>query len=398
MFTNLNPNERKQFRENAQRIAEIRARFEELANALESEKRALTEAEKEERSGLESELQLLQLRNTVMLQNANASEPANGVTANAFGEVLRSFLGGNGVPEEFAELRAAEGLRIPASLEARANLQDTASVASVQPVTIKDLIEPLEKGLIFDKVGTNIQHGIEGMWNFPVIGSAEASWEDENAEVGDSKLNISHISPNPKRLSIAFSISRRAINQSAGKIAEIVLKQMNLATQRTLNKTMFSTTQLGTAGKTPTGVFVQPGTTKTFTAAKGVTYADLLGLKAGVEATGVQLDGTSAFVMSTAMYYKLKGTPVDAGSGRMCVDENGRIDGTPVYVTNDLKDTEIGYGIFSYNLLGFFGDMVLGVDTSSAAVLRKNVIECVLNVDCDMLALRKEAFGLLKQA
>ena len=102
--------------------------------------------------------------------------------------------------------------------------------------------------------------------------------------------------------------------------------------------------------------------------------------------------------MSTAMYYKLKGTPVDAGSGRMCVDENGRIDGTPVYVTNDLKDTEIGYGIFSYNLLGFFGDMVLGVDTSSAAVLRKNVIECVLNVDCDMLALRKEAFGLLKQA
>ena len=396
MFTDLNQNERKQFRENAQRISEIRARFEELANALETEKRALTDAEKEERSGLESELQLLQLRNTVMLQNANANEPAKGVTENAFGEVLRSFLGGKGVPEEFAELRAAEGLRIPASLETRANLQDTASVASVQPVTIKDLIEPLEKGLIFDKVGTNIQHGIEGMWNFPVIGSAEASWEDENAE--DSKLNISHISPNPKRLSIAFSISRRAINQSAGKIAEIVLKQINLATQRTLNKTMFSTTQLGTAGKTPTGVFVQPGTTKTFTAAKGVTYADLLGLKADVEETGVQLDGTNAFVMSTAMYYKLKATPVDAGSGRMCVDEDGRIDGAPVYITNDLKGTEIGYGIFSYNLLGFFGDMVLGVDTSSAAVLRKNVIECVLNVDCDMLALRKEAFGLLKQA
>jgi len=176
MFTNLNQNERKQFRENAQRISEIRARFEELANALESEKRALTDAEKEERSGLESELQLLQLRNTVMLQNAQSNEPTTGVTANAFGEVLRSFLGGNGVPEEFAELRAAEGLRIPASLEARANLQDTASVASVQPVTIKDLIEPLEKGLLLDKVGSNIQHGIEGMWNFPVIGSAEASW------------------------------------------------------------------------------------------------------------------------------------------------------------------------------------------------------------------------------
>ena len=398
MFTNLNQNERKQFRENAQRISEIRARFEELANALESEKRALTDAEKEERSGLESELQLLQLRNTVMLQNANASEPATGVTADAFGEVLRSFLRGNGVPEEFAELRAAEGLRIPSSLETRANLQDSTSVASVQPITIKDLIEPLEKGLIFDKVGTKIQHGIEGMWNFPVIGSAEASWEDENAEVGDSKLDLSHVSPKPKRLSIAFSISRRAINQSAGKITEIVLKQMNLATQRTLNKTMFSTTQLGTAGKTPTGVFVEPGTTLTYTEAKGVTRSDLLGLKAGVEGTGVQLDGTAAFVMSTAMYYKLKDTPIDKGSGRFCIDENNRIDGTPVYVTNYLKDTEIGYGIFSYNLLGFFGDMVLGVDTSSAAVLRKNVIECVLNVDSDMLALRKEAFGLLKKA
>ena len=398
MFTNLNPNERKQFRENVQRIAEIRARFEELANALETENRALTEAEREERSGLERELQLLQLRNTMLL-NRSAEQPSEAsVSYNAFGEALRSFLGGNGVPEEFAELRAAEGLRIPSTFETRANLQDNTSVASIQPVTIKDLIEPLEKGLIFDKVGTKIQHGIEGMWNFPVVGSAEASWEDENAEVGDSKLNISHISPNPKRLSIAFSISRRAINQSAGKIAEIVLKQMNLATQRTLNKTMFSTTQLGTAGKTPTGVFVRPGTTLTYTAAKGVTRADLLNLKAGVEGTGVQLDGTAAFVMSTAMYYKLKDTPIDKGSGRFCIDENNRIDGTPVYVTNDLKDTEIGYGIFSYNLLGFFGDMVLGVDTSSAAVLRKNVIECVLNVDCDMLALRKEAFGLLKQA
>ena len=294
MFTNLNQKERKQFRENAQRITEIRARFEELATSLETEKRALTEEEKEERSSLEKELQLLQLRNTLLLQS-QTEEPNKAVTANAFGEVLRSFLAGKGIPEEFAELRAAEGLRIPANLETRANTQDTTSVASIQPVTIKELIEPLEKGLIFDKVGTKIQHGIEGMWNFPVIGSAEASWEDENAEVGDSKLNISHISPNPKRLSIAFSISRRAINQSAGKIAEIVLKQMNLATQRTLNKTMFSTTQLGTAGKTPTGVFVQPGTTKTFTAAKGVTYADLLGLKAGVEGTGVQLDGTSAF-------------------------------------------------------------------------------------------------------
>ena len=398
MFTNLNPNERKQFRDNAQRIEEIRARFEELANALETEKRALTDAEREERSGLERELQLLQLRNTMLL-NRSAEQPSEAsVSYNAFGEALRSFLGGNGIPEEFAELRAAEGLRIPSTFETRANLQDNASVASIQPVTIKDLIEPLEKGLIFDKVGTKIQHGIEGMWNFPVVGSAEASWEDENAEVGDSKLNISSISPNPKRLSIAFSISRRAINQSAGKIAEIVLKQMNLATQRTLNKTMFSTTQLGTAGKTPTGVFVQPGTTLTYTAAKGVTRADLLNLKAGVEGTGVQLDGTAAFVMSTAMYYKLKDTPIDKGSGRFCIDENNRIDGTPVYVTNDLKDTEIGYGIFSYNLLGFFGDMVLGVDTSSAAVLRKNVIECVLNVDCDMLALRKEAFGLLKQA
>lgn len=398
MFTNLNPNERKQFRDNAQRITEIRARFEELANALETEKRALTDAEKEERSGLERELQLLTIRNTMLL-NRSAGQPSEAsVNYNAFGEALRSFLGGNGIPEEFAELRAAEGFRIPSTFETRANLQDNASVASIQPVTIKDLIEPLEKGLIFDKVGTKIQHGIEGMWNFPVVGSAEASWEDENAEVGDSKLNISSISPNPKRLSIAFSISRRAINQSAGKIAEIVLKQMNLATQRTLNKTMFSTTQLGTAGKTPTGVFVQPGTTLTYTAAKGVTRADLLNLKAGVEGTGVQLDGTAAFVMSTAMYYKLKDTPIDKGSGRFCIDENNRIDGTPVYVTNDLKGTEIGYGIFSYNLLGFFGDMVLGVDTSSAAVLRKNVIECVLNVDCDMLALRKEAFGLLKQA
>ena len=56
----------------------------------------------------------------------------------------------------------------------------------------------------------------------------------------------------------------------------------------------------------------------------------------------------------------------------------------------------LGFGVFSYELVGQFGDMRMTVDSTSAAVAKKNLTYFVFNTDFDMLTLRPEAFAVGK--
>ena len=96
-------------------------------------------------------------------------------------------------------------------------------------------------------------------------------------------------------------------------------------------------------------------------------------------------------------YAELLTTPRDAGSGRMIIDDNGLINGSPVFMTADFDDTAIGFGLFGYELLGFFGNMTLGVDATSAAAMKQDLTYYVLNAHPAMKSLRTEAFAVMKK-
>ena len=91
---------------------------------------------------------------------------------------------------------------------------------------------------------------------------------------------------------------------------------------------------------------------------------------------------------------ELEATPRDAGSGLMVV-ENGMIGGIPVFCTNEI-DTDsasyVGFGIWSNELLGQFGDMRYIVDPTSLA--DEDSIKHTLNGEWSMTTVRKEAFVL----
>ena len=56
----------------------------------------------------------------------------------------------------------------------------------------------------------------------------------------------------------------------------------------------------------------------------------------------------------------------------------------------------LGFGVFSYELVGQFGKMRMTVDSQSAAVARKDLTYFVFNTHYDMLTLRSEAFAVGK--
>ena len=248
--------------------------------------------------------------------------------------------------------------------------------------------------MILGKVGCKVQYGIEGAWQFPVVaGGVEAILEDENVELTDTKVDISKLNPAPRRVGISIPVSNHAIDQSSGLVLDIVLRQLTMGVTRLLNKWMFSKTQLSKASK---GCFVDAYTTPAVTMAGAApTWAEVLQIEAAALEKGVILDGTACWVCTASMLAKLKSTPKDAGSG-LFICENGMIDGYPVYVTEYVEKDMLGFGVFSYELVGQFGKMRMTVDSQSAAVARKDLTYFVFNTHYDMLTLRSEAFAVGK--
>lgn len=361
------------------RIFEINTEIGELATTIETEKRELTSVEITKRENLVNERERLKLELSV--EDASMRiEPAK-TRGMAFDELIDGMKARN-IPEEYRSLIEGDNVIVLRDTI----VQDSSSVSAITPLTIGDIIKPLEKGLILDKVGAKMQYGMDGAWQFPIVAGVEAKVVGEDVKVSDSKIDINKITPKPKRVSIRVPVTYQAQNRSAGKLFSIVTEQIAMSLTRVLNRWMFEPTALsGTDG----GCFVNPSTKLQAT---GKAWKDAIALKGAVMKTGIVFDGTPAYVCSATKYADLESTPRDAGSGLMVI-ENGKINGFPVFITEFIGDDVLGFGVFSYMLVGQFGTLRLTVDPYTQA--DQDRIVFTLNTEFDMLPLRTEAFGVL---
>mgnify|MGYP000844240518 FL=1 len=382
---------KKEIKKSRARIAEINTRLGEMADMLETQKRSLTTDEISEKDALIQEKEILQLRMERAI--AGVQVPEQEMKAEAvFAGAVASFVHNRSLPEGCEGVMNGNTIEVP--LTRADTIQDSSTVTPLIPLTIGEIIQPLEKGLILDKVGCKMQYGLVGDWVLPVVAGIEATIEDENAEVADTKIDITKIKPSPKRVSLAIPVSNRAIDQSNNALLEIVRTQMVMGLQRLLNKWMFQTTKI--TSKASDGCYVAAAASPAVSTAAGVglSWKDVIALKGAVMKTGVVFDGTAAYVCSATTYAELEATPKDAGSGLMVL-ENGKINGYPVFMTEYIGDDVLGFGIFNYELVGQFGKMHMIVDPYTGA--KKNLIYFVLNTDFDMLTVRTEAFAVAKK-
>ena len=382
---------KKEIKKSRARIAEINVRLGEMADMLETQKRSLTNDEIVEKEALVQEKEILQLRMERAISGVQVPEQEMRAEA-VFAGAVASFVHNRSLPEGCEGVMDGNTIEVP--LTRADTIQDSSTVTPLIPLTIGEIIQPLEKGLILDKVGCKMQYGLVGDWVLPVVAGIEATIEDENAEVADTKIDITKIKPSPKRVSLAIPVSNRAIDQSNNALLEIVRTQMVMGLQRLLNKWMFQTTKI--TSKASDGCYVAAAAAPVVTTDAGVGFSwkDVIALKGAVMKTGVVFDGTAAYVCSATTYAELEATPKDSGSGLMVL-ENGKINGYPVFMTEYIGDGVLGFGIFNYELVGQFGKMHMIVDPYTGA--KKNLIYFVLNTDFDMLTVRTEAFAIAKK-
>lgn len=367
-------------------IAQYKEQMRTMLDKAEAEKRALDADEKERFEKLKTEKELLEMkveRRALEDLNAGLVSDRRALFSQAVYDVVnhRSL-------EDYSGVVTENGIKV---VERAADvITDTAGVADMVPVTMGEILEPTEKGLLIEKLGIKMQSGLVGDLIFPTLAAIEASIQGENAEVGDTKLDIGKIKASPKRASISVPVSKRAINQTNYSLQNVVLKQVSLGVARLLNKWMFSGTALAGASN---GVFVKAAPNVEYDTA--LTFADVVALETAVMDEGIDVtDGTAAYVCTPKVYGKLKSTPKEKGSAEM-ICQNNMVNGYPVLVTNYMDTDTIGFGVFSYVGIGQFGDMDLIIDPYTAA--KKNIVNFILNTDYDIVVARPEAFAIAKK-
>jgi HK97 family phage major capsid protein len=364
------------------RFGELREEIKAIYSSAKTENRGLNDDESAKVAMLKAELS--EVNTDLMIESAeraaaraagfNGQESRANEVRSAFATAIREAVNKGGM-DNTIQLRASA-------------LIDKADAQPLVALTIGDIIGPLEKGMVLDKVGCHIQTGLTDDWAYPVVEAVEATVAGEAVAISDSDIEISAVKPTPTRVAVTVPVTRTALAMADDRLYEIVTSSLQKAIQRTLNDWMFSRTAIATGVN---GLFVNPATSQTFTGTP--TYAGVCGLVGAVDSTGIVPSASAAFVMNNAMRATLKSTPRAAGGERMII-ENDMIDGVPVFVTEYAPANTIYYGYFSYALVGQFGDSTLIVDPYTLA--KKNQVQFTLNSFWDIKPARTQAFGVLE--
>lgn len=370
---------------------QINIRMNEISDKVQAENRPMSEAEKREYDTLQSDF--AKLGRELSLNADMVSSLKNSSSEVKTQEAL--------LREVLADA-AKKGGKSEYVITARewTNGIDMAKVAEggMIPLTIKDILPPLEQGLIHDKVGIPIETGVVGDIQWPVLGAVEATVKGEKESLADTGIDMSKVVAKKVRVGITIPVSGSAITSTSTNLLGLIQSQAGKGIVRLLNRVIFSHQNFTSDFHGPfAGAKVQ----KTFTGTLP-TYKELLAMKGEVFAEGVEPVGF-CYVMSENMKSQLEGSPIDEGSGRMIV-ENGAIAGYPVFTTefinygSNKEKAEgveyVGAGCWGYLPVNQYEELRVIVDPYSRA--KEDIVQITINGNWSITTLRAQAFALAK--
>ena len=368
---------------------QINIRMNEISDKVQAENRPMTEAEQREYNTLQSDF--AKLGRELSLNADMVSSLKNSSSEVKTQEAL--------LREVLAEA-AKKGGKSEYVITARewTNGIDMAKVAEggMIPLTIKDILPPLEQGLIHDKVGIPIETGVMGDIQWPVLGAVEATVKGEKEPLADTGIDMSKVVAKKVRVGITIPVSGSAITSTSTNLLGLIQSQAGKGIVRLLNRVIFSHQNFTSDFHGP---FAGAKAQIAFAGAVP-TYKELLQMKGKVMGTGVEPVGF-CFVMSENMKSILEATPIDEGSGRMIV-ENGAINGYPVFTTefinygSNKQPAEgveyIGAGCWGYLPVNQYDELRVIVDPYTRA--KEDIVQITINGEWSITTLRNQAFAL----
>lgn len=371
------------------KIALLKEELRELIDNAEIEKRSLSDDEKSLFETKEQQIKDLQKE----IEDTNKRSVDNNVEKNTDKiNMKRNFRENIALAmQAIANNRSIEDLDNVAgnviSLRATSGNTTSVEVDAIRPEYATELLEPLQDALIVDKLGIKVITTSKAVV-MPSVSSVEASIEGETTELVGQKLEFAKTKVVPFRVGLSLPFSNTAIKEADINLVNYAINLAGKSEAQLINKVMFAKE----AVNGQKGAFVDAYATETGTTA--ISYKNIVKLAAKVKKANVIFDNTAAYVVSPEIEAELKTTPLDAGSGRMVL-ENGTMNGFPVLVSNAVEGY-IGFGVFSNFLIQKVGNPDLVVDNLSRS--KENITEVNFNDNIALQVIRKEAFAVMKIA
>lgn len=370
------------------KIALLKEELRELIDNAEVEKRSLNDDEKslfetkeQQIKDLQTQIEDTNKRGIEIIETQNKTDKNN--MKRNFRENIALGM------QAIANNRSVENLENVAGnvILLRANETTSTEVDAIRPEYATELLEPLQDALIVDKLGIKVITTSKAVV-MPSVSSVEASIEGEVTELVGQKLEFSKSKVVPFRVGLSLPFSNTAIKEADINLVNYAINLAAKSEAQLINKVMFAKE----AVNSQKGCFVDAYAAETGNTA--ISYKNIVKLASKVKKNNVIFDNTAAYVVSPDVEAELKTTPIDAGSGRMVL-ENGQMNGFPVLVSNAVEGY-IGFGVFSNFLIQKVGNPDLVVDNLSRS--KENITEINFNDNVALQVIRPEAFVVMKIA
>lgn len=251
---------------------------------------------------------------------------------------------------------------------------------------LMDVVTPLKAKNVLLQAGARFVPGLVGDLQYPVMSSANVSWEGETAKAKDANITFSNVKLSPKRLSVVVPISKQFIVQDSVGAEAAIREEIFNAINSKLEATVLGAEQGSTTQ--PAGLFYTASGTAVPTVSD---FSKLTDFEAGLEDANVV--GDMMYLVSPKAKAALRNMVKGAKSTAL-VFENGEVDGTPALCTSNLKDKFVAYGDFSNLVLAQWGNLDITVDNVTLAA--EGQIRLVVNAYFDAKVLRPEAIKVAK--
>lgn len=241
-----------------------------------------------------------------------------------------------------------------------------------------DIVRPLQAKNVMIQAGARFVSGLVGDIQYPVMTSANCTWEGETAPAKDGSPAFSNIKLSPKRLTTFVPISKQFLIQDSVGAEQAIREEIINAINAKLEATILGT---------DAGSATQPGGLLENVTNSVTNFASLCDLEASLEEANVY--GDLKYIVSPKAKSALRNMAKSAKSTQL-VYENGEIDGTTALCTSHVKETNFVYGDFSQYVIAQWGNLDITVDNVTLA--GEGQIKLIVNAYFDAKPLRKEAF------
>jgi HK97 family phage major capsid protein/HK97 family phage prohead protease len=257
--------------------------------------------------------------------------------------------------------RSSRGITIPNEVFRRdlKTTPDTQGGNLVQTdLDAANFIDLLRNNSVLQQTGATTLTGLQGNLSIPRLGGAgTAYWVSESTAVTESQQTIEQVNMTPRSLGAMTDISRKLLIQSSIDVENMV--RNDLAEVIALEIDRAALYGLG-SGSEPLGLHNTTGIATENVGNNDPSFADVVNMESDI-AVANALTGSLAYVTRANIAGAMKVKTKDSGSGRF-VNEDGVVNGYPLYVSNQVEAGDIWYGNWSDLIIGYWSGLDLQVD------------------------------------